>query len=293
MERFGVHRDLASYKKLFNVFPKGKYVPENRLQADFFHFPRQQECALVLLSKMGKNKLIPDEELGHMILNTFGKISRPFQKYCRMMYWGPKLKNLSPWLLPEVLPDDALELAKMGIQQITSVDRLTEIKVYDPENLEQESTDKTWIVSGQSPDQSALLKDLEKGTPVYVEGAFRVWLHEVQVNYFILRGAPRPQLTEPEVEAIEFEHIRLWMDGVKEKKEELKVNRYPTVHEQEDGTIYAVCATGTSSRESLLSWIRFLEKENPVLKNLAVLFTLQSPLGPVIPIKNTSEIKQN
>ena len=51
MERFGVHRDLASYKKLFNVFPKGKYVPENRLQADFFHFPRQQECALVLLSR--------------------------------------------------------------------------------------------------------------------------------------------------------------------------------------------------------------------------------------------------
>ena len=23
---------------------------------------------------MGKNKLIPDEELGHMILNTFGKL---------------------------------------------------------------------------------------------------------------------------------------------------------------------------------------------------------------------------
>ena len=36
----------------------------------------------------------------------------------------------------------------LDLIQITSVDRLTEIKVYDPENLEQESTDKTWIVSG-------------------------------------------------------------------------------------------------------------------------------------------------
>ena len=33
MEHFGVHKDLASYKKVLNVFPKGRYIPENRLQA--------------------------------------------------------------------------------------------------------------------------------------------------------------------------------------------------------------------------------------------------------------------
>ena len=32
MEKFGVHKDLASYKKLLNVFPKGRFIPENRLQ---------------------------------------------------------------------------------------------------------------------------------------------------------------------------------------------------------------------------------------------------------------------
>ena len=31
------------------------------------------------------------------------------------------------------------------------------------------------------------------------------------------------------------------------------------MHEQEDGTILAVCATGSSSRDSLLSWVRKLE----------------------------------
>jgi len=289
MKRFGVHKDLSSYKKLMNVFPKGKYIPENRLLADFVHYPKQQDCAVKLLATMQTNNVIPDEEMGDMILNIFGKISDPMKTYARMMYWLPKLKNISPWLLPDNLPDDALELAKLGIAQITSVDRLTKIEVYNAEDLE-ESTDKTWIVSGQSPDQKQLLSELKPGTPVYVEGAFRVWLQDNQVNYFILRGLPKPQMPESTTDENDIDQIRRWMDGEKGNKDVGDVDRYPTCHEQEDGTIFAVCATGTSSRESLLSWIRFLEKENAVLSDLAVLFTLQSPLGPVIPVKETSEV---
>jgi signaling intermediate in Toll pathway protein len=63
------------------------------------------------------------------------------------------------------------------------------------------------------------------------------------------------------------------------------VVRRPSVHEQDDGTIFAMCATGTSSRDSLLSWIRSLEiNNNPVLAKVPVLFTSKSPLGAVIPI---------
>ena len=47
------------------------------------------------------------------------------------------------------------------------------------------------------------------------------------------------------------------MDG--EKAPGGTVARLPSVHEQEDGTILAVCATGSSSRDSLLSWVRKLE----------------------------------
>lgn len=55
----------------------------------------------------------------------------------------------------------------------------------------------------------------------------------------------------------------------------------PSVHEQEDGIILGVVATGTSSRDSLLSWIRFLERTNPRLaSDIPVLFTLTSPIGP-------------
>ena len=46
------------------------------------------------------------------------------------------------------------------------------------------STLQTWVVSGQSTDQQKLIEGLKKGTALYVEGAFRVWLRENQV--FIL-----------------------------------------------------------------------------------------------------------
>ena len=51
-----------------------------------------------------------------------------------------------------------------------------------------------------------------------------------------------------------------------------------------DGTILGCCATGTSTRDTLLSWIRFLQRDNPALENIPVLFTLHSPLGPVVPL---------
>lgn len=58
-------------------------------------------------------------------------------------------------------------------------------------------------------------------------------------------------------------------------KKEIAV--YPSVHEQEDGVILALCSTGTSSKDSLLSWIRHLEKDgNPALATIPVVFTLRS-----------------
>ena len=78
------------------------------------------------------------------------------------------------------MPNDALTLAKMAISRISSVDQLTEITVYDANDIP-ESIDKTWIVSGQSPDQKEMITKLPKDKALYVEGGFRVWLREAQV----------------------------------------------------------------------------------------------------------------
>ena len=75
----------------------------------------------------------------------------------------------------------------MAIERITSVDRLTNIVIYDSNDIS-ESIDKTWIVSGQSPDQKEMITKLPKDKALYVEGGFRVWLREAQVSLIKLQN---------------------------------------------------------------------------------------------------------
>ena len=96
---------------------------------------------------------------------------------------------MNPFELPTEMPNDGLELAKLAIERITSVDRTTKIAVYNTEfDLPQDQGDKTWIVSGISPFQKEFLSKLPRKSNLYVEGAFRVWLRGVQVTYFTLKG---------------------------------------------------------------------------------------------------------
>lgn len=292
MEAYGVHKDLETYRALADIFPKGKYVPENRFQVEFAHYPKQQDCMVRILTYMETNDVIPDRNFGRLIENIFGEKNRPIRKLMRLMYWMPKFKNLSPWPLPFEIPKESLEIAQLAIKQITSVDRNTKIQVLQTADVE-ESVDDTWIVSGQSRKQQDIISFLPKGKALYVEGAFRVWLRKTQVNYFILRGegvAPPPI---PKSDADDVNKIKRWIIGEGPDKEdaEAALARIPTVHEQEDGTILACCATGTSSKDSLLSWIRLLQRDNPELEGIPILFALTSPLGPVVPVGDSTAVK--
>ena len=60
-------------------------------------------------------------------------------------------------------------------------------------------------------------------------------------------------------------------------EENREVVERPSEHEQEDGTIFATCVTGTSSKDSLITWIRYLQKKNPMLEHAKIVFTLKSP----------------
>lgn len=66
------------------------------------------------------------------------------------------------------------------------------------------------------------------------------------------------------------------------KKNKVALKR--SVHQQDDGTIYAICATGTSTKDSLLSWVRLLEANgNPNLGKLPVLFKFESQVDDQLP----------
>ncbi|CAH2106350.1 unnamed protein product [Euphydryas editha] len=276
MKEFGVQKDLEVYKALIDVLPKGKFIPTNIFQAEFLHYPKQQQCAVDLLEQMEDNKVMPDSEMEQMLLNIYGRRGIPLRKFWRMMYWMPKFKNLSPWYLPEKLPTDTLELAKLAIQRITSVDPDTKIDIWQTEEIEA-SLDKTWVVSAQSRVQQVLLSEQPIDEPLTIKGPFNIYLNDQVVTYFILLGKIRPEYKD-DTDLDDVSNIQKppGIPGVIGRVTLPQVKS--TVHEQDDGTIVAVCATGTSSRDSLLSWIRLLESHNnPLLANIPVIFTLIAP----------------
>lgn len=135
--------------------------------------------------------VMPDVELGDIIKSIFGNRSHPFYKYGRMMYWMPKFKHLSPWLLPDPVPEDPLELAKLAVKQMCTVDVESVVDVLDTEHVK-DSLDKTWIVSGQSPVQKNLLKNHSIESPLKVKGPFAIWLRNRSIKYFTLVGDAEP-----------------------------------------------------------------------------------------------------
>lgn len=60
MDEFGVNEDLETYKRLIQVLPAGKFVPQNYIQSEFMHYPKHQQCIIDLLQKMEDNGKITD-----------------------------------------------------------------------------------------------------------------------------------------------------------------------------------------------------------------------------------------
>ncbi|XP_054710860.1 evolutionarily conserved signaling intermediate in Toll pathway, mitochondrial-like [Uloborus diversus] len=275
----GFEADLEIYKKLMDVFPKGKMIPKNLIQAEFFHFPRHQECALYTMDLMEYSGICPDKEMGEIIRASFGRSSHVYKKYARMLYWMPKLKNINPYQMPDPMPSDVRELARLALKKM-SVDKRTTIVEYDANKLE-ESIDKTWIMSAQSPVQQKLIEEHSEEKALYIEGPFLVWLRKLSMTYFVLR-ADSKIYPDFEQDDDDVSNLSLYMFG--EPKPEALVLGPSSVHEQEDGIIMGMCCTGTSSKDSLLSWVRFLQESNPKLDTIPILFKLKSSPSSLVAI---------
>ncbi|CAD6992329.1 unnamed protein product [Ceratitis capitata] len=280
MADFGVEYDLEVYKALINVMPKGKFIPTNVFQAEFMHYPKQQQCIIDLLEQMEDLGVIPDYEMEAMLLNIFGRRGHPLRKYWRMMYWMPKFKNLSPWPLPNPLPDDTLDIAKMAIDRMCTVDLRSKVSVFETKNVK-DAIDDTWIVNGMSAEQSKLLSDHPCDKAVYIEGPFLIWLRNRSINYFTLRADPDQSFLHTQKEdQDDVSQINAPFFGTAVPRPKREVDKLRSVHQQEDGTIFAICATGTSTKDSLLSWIRLLEfNGNPKLGEIPVLFRFSSTVA--------------
>lgn len=277
MERFGVHRDLTMYKALLEIFPKGKLAARTVWQIEWMHFPKQQQCAIDLMDQMEDYGVIPDHDFGMRLEKVFGTGAHAFRKYQRMMYWMPKFKNANPYPVQKDLPDDPVQLALLALRRM-SVDRDTKFSVWQGPDIVSETQEETFIASAQSVTQQELISKHDPKTPLFVEGGYSCWLRHASTTYFILRADPDLamiqlwQQADKNIDDNLFDWTLFW-----DSEEAAELTPLRSIHEQDDGTVLGMAVTGTSSKESLVSWIRCLQQNNPALEQIPIVFRLRTP----------------
>ncbi|KAA3673399.1 evolutionarily conserved signaling intermediate in Toll pathway [Paragonimus westermani] len=130
MAEYEVTEDLECYKAILQLFPTGRMVVTSFLQAEWGHFPRQQNTVISILQQMTKHHVIPDDEVGQMIIDIFGWRNHAMQFYRHLMYWIPKLAHANPWPVAtnilDDLEEDPLRLARLIAERICP-DRMVEL----------------------------------------------------------------------------------------------------------------------------------------------------------------------
>ncbi|XP_035531500.1 evolutionarily conserved signaling intermediate in Toll pathway, mitochondrial [Morone saxatilis] len=279
MPEFGVERDLEVYNKLLDVFPKEVFVPVNFVQRMFNHYPRQQECGVQILEQMENYGIMPNIETKVLLVQIFGLKGHPMRKYQRIMYWFPKFKHINPFPIPQQLPEDPVDLARLSLTRIAN-DRDAKVTVYQlpctdiTESGEQITLPH--VIGIQSPSQMELLAKHNPSKPVFVEGPFPLWLRKTCVYYYILRADPTPpdeKVEEPyDPERCFFYPLQLDLDLDRDLGEEESFD----VEDLDEGPVFAMCMTSREDEATLNQWISGLQQNNPILGQVPTLFRLDA-----------------
>ncbi|KAM4889210.1 evolutionarily conserved signaling intermediate in Toll pathway, mitochondrial [Thomomys bottae] len=282
MPEFGVERDLEIYNQLLDIFPKEVFRPQNIFQRIFIHYPRQQECGVAVLEQMEKFGVMPNKDTEFLLLQIFGRRSHPMLKYLRMRLWFTRFKNINPFPVPRDLPQDPVDLAKLGLRHVEP-DLSARVTVYQMplpnDMMGTEEATKPHIVGIQSPDQQAALACHNPARPIFVEGPFSLWLHKKCVYYHILRADLLPP-EEREVEAIPEEWnlyypMKLDLEYGKGSWDDYEFD----IDEVEEGPVFAMCIAGAHDQATLAKWIQGLQETNPALAQIPVIFRLSGVSG--------------
>ncbi|MED6269569.1 hypothetical protein CHARACLAT_000768 [Characodon lateralis] len=279
MSEFGVERDLSVYNKLLDVFPKEVFVPRNFIQRMFNHYPRQQECGVELLEQMENYGIMPNTETKVLLVQIFGEKSHPMRKYQRIMYWFPKFKYINPFPIPQPLPEDPVDLARLSLTRIAN-DLDARITIYQlPCTDFTESGEEIklpHIVGIQSPSQMELLAKHNPKKPVFVEGPFPLWLRKTCVYYYVLRADPIPleeKVEEPYDPERCFDYpLQLDLDLDRDLGDDESFD----VDDLDEGPVFAMCMTSQGDQATLNQWISGLQQNNPILGKVPTLFHLDA-----------------
>lgn len=77
-------------------------------------------CApsLRLCGHLPHTGVMPNKETEFLLLQIFGHKSYPMLKFVRMRLWFSRFKNVNPFPVPRDLPQDPVDLARLGLRHM-------------------------------------------------------------------------------------------------------------------------------------------------------------------------------
>ena len=118
MADFELQKDLLTYNRVLDLFPKGRFIPRNIFDA-FWPKPHPQiDLALLILTKMEENGIRPDNLTYTILIEIFGRTSPPVEKCVRIGYWFDRFEGANPYSVKGELPSDPIELGALLLERI-------------------------------------------------------------------------------------------------------------------------------------------------------------------------------
>ena len=275
LKNLGLEKDLNAYKELLRVFPPGKFWPR-RWDSNFGLFNAPQQLAAVrVLHQMELNGLRPDKDFEKIIIDAFSKKSDVWVKVIRMNFWSMKGRNIDPNPLPEKLPEEAHQKAKVALSRMLE-DPKSIITITNSSRVPQ-SVDKTWIVFSQSPDQKVIIDRLPEESILYVEEGGEVYVGKDYLTYYLLKYRVDDETRERKTRRTvvpNFDYNTLKVKFYGKPIKEVLADMLDK-HFVDSGYVLGLCITGTSSQDSLLSWIKILQERNPLMNKHNVIFQMR------------------
>jgi hypothetical protein len=148
MEEFNLEKDLDSYNRLIDVFPRGKFAPRRMIDAFWPRSTPQLELCLEILTKMEENAVIPTDETYTIVEAVFGTHSLPLQKLVRIVELFKMYEDMDPYEIRSELPASPAELSRLTLFRMCGEDsELMEIQARGQEGLHDPKNDDIFRMS--------------------------------------------------------------------------------------------------------------------------------------------------
>jgi len=254
IEAYNLKKKPEAYEALIDCFPRGKFTPKTMFHTLMQEHP-QMYLALDVLNKMQENGIIPSQHMMDLCTEIFGRKSFTVDQIARIWFWFDELYDLNPYKLPKELYLDHLDILKAAIERILSINdyaRQSEpkitMKVLDispPVQTEKMITYNRYVISGFTESHRTYIKDPGCRT-IFIEGPLLTWVDKFPEQYFIMKSG------QGEVKAT--------------------VENELSPDEEREGAIVGICFATKPYKETLMTWLEYMEEENPALRSMSIVF---------------------